>query len=89
MTWYLPSMNDLLSTYAGGLLVAKISSVAALIVLIYVSNVYYGKRIVRLAKEERLEELQALRRRSRLVSFANLGLMLVILAVVVLMQATT
>jgi len=89
VTWYLPSMSALFSSYAGYLLLAKLSAVASLLVLLYVSNVYFGRRIVRLASEGRLEELKVLRRTSRLVSFANLGLMVVILLLVALMQATT
>lgn len=54
--------------------------------MIYVHNVYFGKRIVRLAAERRLEELRALRRRSRLVSAINLALMLVILLLAVMLQ---
>jgi copper resistance protein D len=89
ITWYLPSVGSLFSTYAGHLLLAKLSAVVALILMIYVSNVYFGRRIMRFAREGRLEELKALRRMSRRVSFANLGLMLVILLLVVAMQTTT
>lgn len=89
MTWYLPSIGALFDTYAGHLLLAKLSAFALLLVLLYVSNVYFGRRITRLAREGRLDELSALRRKSRLVSFANLGLMAFILLVVALMQATT
>jgi putative copper resistance protein D len=88
-TWYLPSMNSLFDSYAGYLLLAKVWAVAALIVLLYISNVYFGRKIMRLAKEGRLEELKALRKTSRLVSFANLGLMSAILLLVAIMQTTT
>ncbi len=87
VTWYLPSMNPF-ATYAGDLLLAKVIAVVALIALLYVSNVYFGRKIVRLAKEGRLEELRELRKTSRLVSFANLGLMSVILILVAIMQTT-
>ncbi len=89
MTWYLPSMGALFDTYAGRLLLSKLFAFALLLVLLYVSNIHFGRRITRLAKEGRLEELKALRRTSRLVSFANLGLMAAILLVVALMQLTT
>lgn len=89
VTWYLPSMGDVLTSYAGRLLLVKVSAVVLLIFLLYLSNVYFGKRITKLAREGRLEELKSLRKRSRLVSFANLGLMLFILLLVALMQATT
>jgi putative copper resistance protein D len=88
-TWYLPSTSALLDSYAGDLLLAKLCSFVALLLLLYLSNVYFGRRITRLAKEGRLEELKVLRRKSRLVSFANLGLMALILLFVALMQTTT
>lgn len=87
-SWYLPSMDALFDTYAGQLLFAKVIVVIVLLVLLYVSNVLFGRRITKLASERRLEELKALRRRSRLVSFTNLGLMALILLLVALMQAT-
>jgi putative copper resistance protein D len=87
VTWYLPSAGALLGSYSGRLLAIKVSAVAALLVLLYISNVYFGRRITRLAREGRLEELKALRRTSRLVSFANLGLMAFVLLLVALMQA--
>ena len=89
VTWYLPSVGSLFNTYAGHLLLAKLSAAVALIVMIYISNVYFGRRIMRFAREGRLEELKALRRVSRLISFANLGLMVIILLFVVVMQTTT
>jgi copper resistance protein D len=89
VTWYLPSMRSLFASYAGHLLLVKVSAVAALIVLIYVSNVHFGRKITKLAKEARLDELSVLRKTSRLVSFANLGLMLAILLLVAIMQTTT
>lgn len=85
-TWYLPSPSALFDTDRGLVLLAKIVAVFVLLVLIFVHNVYYGKRIVRLAREKRLEELKSLRRRSRVVSFTNLGLMVLILALAVLLQ---
>ncbi len=88
-SWYLPSTGALLGSYAGRLLFAKLLAVVALLLLLYVSNVYFGRRITRLAREGRLDELRALRRTSRLVSFANLGLMAFILLLVALMQTTT
>jgi copper resistance protein D len=89
ITWYLPLNGGLFGSYAGQLLVAKLSAVVALIVMIYISNVYFGRRIMKFAKEGRLGELKALRRTSRRISFANLGLMAVILLLVAVMQTTT
>jgi copper resistance protein D len=85
-TWYLSSFSDLFNTSGGMILLTKSVLVVVLIVLIFVSNVYFGRRIVQLAREKRIDELKILRRRSRLVSFTNLALMIVILVLAVLMQ---
>lgn len=84
-TWYLPSANGLLE-YPGTLLLAKVILVMLLLALIYVHNIYFGKRIIRLAKEARLDELKALRKRSRIISATNLTLMLLILLLSTIMQ---
>ena len=60
--------------------------VAALVALIYVHNVYFGKRIIRLAEERKLRELQALRKQSRIVSATNLILMAAILVLATFLQ---
>ncbi|MDG6991033.1 MAG: DUF4149 domain-containing protein, partial [Nitrososphaerota archaeon] len=86
-TWYLPSPGALLDTYAGNILLAKVILVAVLLVLIFVHNVYFGKKIVRLAAEKKLDELRALRKRSRLISAANMVLMVAILLFAVLLQS--
>jgi copper resistance protein D len=85
-TWYLSSFSDLFNTSGGMILLTKSVLVVVLIVLIFLSNVYFGRRVVQLAREKRIDELKVLRRRSRLVSFTNLGLMIVILVLAVLMQ---
>lgn len=85
-SWYLPSVNALLDTYTGKLLLTKTILVVILLVLIYTHNVYFGRKIVRLAAEKKLDELRALRRRSRLVSFANLSIMVAILLLATMMQ---
>ena len=84
-TWYLQSLTGLLN-YPGTILLTKIILVAVLLALIYVHNVYFGKRIVRLAEDRKLEELKALRRKSRFVSATNLALMLIILLLAVVLQ---
>jgi uncharacterized membrane protein len=84
-TWYLQSVNGLFD-YPGTILLTKMALVAVLLLLIYVHNVYFDKQIVRLAEDRKFEELKTLRRRSRLVSAANLSLMLVILLLAVMMQ---
>lgn len=84
--WYLPSVGALVSSYQGTLVLTKSILTAVLLLLIYVHNVYFGKRIVMLATEKRLDELARLRRTSRVVSFSNLALMIAILFVAVMMQ---
>lgn len=84
--WYLPSPAALLDTRTGNLLLVKMSLVAALILLIYLHNVHFGKRIIQLARERRLEELRATRRWSQVVSAANILLMVLILLFAVLLQ---
>ncbi len=83
--WYLQSANALFE-YPGTLLLMKVILVSLLLLLIYVNNLYFGKRIIRLAKEAKLDELKALRKRSRVVSAANLTLMLLILLLSTMMQ---
>ena len=85
VTWYLQSAGGLFA-YPGTVLLAKMSLVAALLLLIYVHNVHFGKQIVRLAQEGKLDRLRELRKRSRLVSAANLALMIAILFLAVMMQ---
>jgi copper resistance protein D len=85
-SWYLPSVGSLLTTVTGQILLVKMVSVAALLLLIYVHNVYFGRRIVLLAREGKLGELKAIRKRSRIVSAVNLALMVVILFLAVLLQ---
>ena len=86
-SWYLPRGSVVGVSLPGELLVAKSVTVVVLIALIYVHGLYYGKRIVRMAREGDVEGLRALRRRSRVVAYANLGLMLVVLAFAVALQA--
>lgn len=85
ITWYIP-FSDLFTTAHGMVLVAKTTTVLILLVLIFVHNVYYGKKIVQLARERRLDELKELRKRSRVISFTNLALMILILVFAVLLQ---
>jgi uncharacterized membrane protein len=83
--WYLQSVRGLFD-YPGTILLGKIILVAILLLLIYVHNVYFGKRIVQLAEERKLDELKTLRRKSRFVSAANLTLMIIILLLAVMLQ---
>ncbi len=84
-TWYLQSANALFE-YPGTLLLTKAILVAGLLLLIYANNLYFGKKIIRLAKDAKLNELKALRQTSRIVSAANLTLMLLILLLSTMMQ---
>ena len=85
-SWYLPSMNSILTTVGGQILLAKVIAVVVLVALIYAHNVYFGRKIVRFAREGRLEELKAIRRRSRVVSATNMALMIVILFLAAMLQ---
>ncbi len=85
-SWYLPSMNALLDTTSGQYLLAKIVLVGVLVILIYVNNLYFARKIVRLAREKKFEELRELRKISRALSFTNLGLMIAILVLAILLQ---
>ncbi len=71
-TWYLPPGTGVFTTLPGELLLAKAVSTAALVTGIYVHNAYFGRKIVRLAREGKVDELRLLRRRSRVVSAMNL-----------------
>ncbi len=87
-SWYLPSYQDLFAfqTYGEIVLFAKAVLVVALIILIYVHGLYYGKKIVRLAEERNVQGLRAVRKKSRIVSYTNLALMVVILILAVMLQ---
>ena len=84
-SWYIPSAGGLLE-YPGAILLSKMILAAILLLLIYVNNLYLGRRIVRLAREGKLDELKQLRRRTKLLSAVNLALMLTILLLAVMMQ---
>jgi len=84
-TWYVQSLTGLFE-YPGTLLLSKVILVVILLTLIYVHNVYFGKRIIRLAQEGNLDSLKQLRKRSRIVSATNLSLMILILLVATMMQ---
>ena len=84
-SWYLASMQDLL-IYPGTVLLTKIILVIIMLILIYVHNIYYGKRIIAAAKERNVEALRRIRKTSRKISAANLILMATIFFLAVLMQ---
>jgi uncharacterized membrane protein len=84
--WYLPQPADLTTTLPGNILLSKIIVVAAMIAIVYGNNMYHGKRIMRLSREGKKEELQKLRRMSHILSFISLGLMAVIVVLAVALQ---
>ena len=84
--WYLPQPSDLITTLPGHILLSKMIVVAAMIGIVYGNNLYHGKRIMRLSKEGKKEELQKLRRKSHILSFISLGLMALIVVLAVALQ---
>lgn len=84
-TWYLPSLSSI-SGKGGAILLIKVVLVAIMIVFIYIHNVYFGRRITRLANEGKVEELWRTRRKSRVISAINLLLMTAILLLSVFLQ---
>ena len=82
--WYLPE-----STAFGSaglyLTIAMVLSTLALIVLLYGPGRHYGRQISKYGKEGNLEKLAAVRKKSTLVSYANLSIMLLITVLATLM----
>ncbi|MCL4519550.1 MAG: CopD family protein [Thaumarchaeota archaeon] len=87
-SWYLPSFEYLFSfkSYEATVLFVKAILVLILLILVYVHGAYYGRKIARLASERKIDQLKAVRRKSRLVSYANLVLMVAILVLAVMLQ---
>jgi putative copper resistance protein D len=85
-SWYLPSGKGLLTTPGGEVLLAKVVAVGLLVALIYVHGLYYGRKISALARAGDVVGLQKVRRVSRIISYANLGLMVVVLGLAALLQ---
>ncbi len=85
-TWYLGSVSALFDTTGGKLLLAKIIVVGVDILIIYTNNLYHGKKITRLAREGKLEEVRKIRRVTHLFSFISLALLIVIVALATSLQ---
>ncbi len=85
-TWYLPARSDLFSTTAGELLFTKSVIVIVAVLIIYVNNLYHGKKIMRLSEEKKFEEMKAIRRRTHLFSYISLGLLFLITVLAAAMQ---
>ena len=84
-SWYVNSWQDIL-VYPGTILLTKVIVVILLLILIYIHNVYFGKRIIAFARERNLEALKKIRKTSRKISAVNLILMATIFLMAVLMQ---
>ncbi len=85
-TWYLGTLSALFNTTGGHLLLAKIIIVGIDLIIIYTNNLYHGKKIMRLAREGKLEEVRKIRRTTHLFSFISLALLLVIVLLATALQ---
>ncbi len=84
--WYLPEPSDLFTTISGHILLAKMIVVATMIIIVYGNNLYHGKRIMRLSREGKKEELNKLRKMSHFMSYTSLALMALITILAVSLQ---
>ena len=78
LAFSISSPSDLLSTYKGNILFAKVIVVVAMIALMYFNNLYHGKKIMKLASEGKLDEVKRIRRLTHLASYVTLALMVLI-----------
>lgn len=85
-TWYLGTFSALFDTTGGNILLAKIIVVGVDILIIYSNNLYHGKKIMRLAKEGKLEEVRKIRKVTHLFSFISLALLIVIVVLATSLQ---
>ncbi len=77
--WYLGGKISALFTTAGGhILFVKVIVVAVDIFIIYTNNLYHGKKIMRLSREGKHEEVQRIRKITHFFSFLSLALLVVI-----------
>ncbi len=86
-TWYLndnPSL--LLSTGQGRLLLANIILAGIVIAMIYGNNIYHGKKIMRLSREGKLEQVKKIRKITHMISFLSLALLLAVVGMMTAMQ---
>lgn len=84
-TWYLSSFGELFRDAKGLVLLAKILLTGILLVLIGVHDVYFSRRIRRLASDRKPAELEAVRRWSHLVSIVMVVVMGGILGLVIVL----
>ncbi len=86
-TWYLNyNFFALYNTQGGNILLVKIVLVGAMILIMYGNNLYHGKRIMKMAREGRMDELRRLRKWSHMLSYITLGLMIAITITAVALQ---
>lgn len=85
-TWYLGTISALFNTTGGQLLLAKIVVVGVDILIIYTNNLYHGKKITRLAREGKLDEVKRIRKVTHLFSFISLALLIAIVALATSLQ---
>ncbi len=84
-TWYLNSFGELFRDAKGRTLLAKCLLTLLLLVLIGVHDVYFSRKIRRLAGEKRMVELARVRRWSHVVSAASVVVMAAILILVIVL----
>lgn len=82
--WYIPQSSASGNTGLY-LTAAMVISTAALIAMLYGPGRHYGRQIARYGKEGNLEKLAAVRKKSTMVSYANLAIMLLITVIATLM----
>ncbi len=82
--WYIPK-----NLYNGGyniyLVIAMVISTAVLIIMLYGPGKHYGKLIAKYARKGDLESLTNVRKKSTLVSYVNLAIMVFITIIAALM----
>ncbi|MCL5068487.1 MAG: CopD family protein [Thaumarchaeota archaeon] len=78
LAFHVSSPSDLLSTFSGTILLSKIIVVVAMIVLMYVNNLYHGKKIMKLASQGKLDEVRRIRKLTHFASYVTLGLLVLI-----------
>jgi Predicted integral membrane protein len=86
LTWYLPSYSALFDSEGGRALLVKMILVVIMIVIIYGNNLYHGKKIVRLSREGKMDEVQKIRKISHMMSFISLALMIAIVLLATSLQ---
>lgn len=85
-TWYLGSYTNLYTTIGGHILLGKIIIVGIDLLIIYTNNIYHGRKIMRLSREGKMEEVKEIRKVTHLFSFISLALLLVIAFLATMLQ---